>query len=140
MIMNTAATTVTVSLLLQCISFHRSRRGYICSQGVMITRRSFCSKLLFTNHFRHLVSTTNYSLLRSTYLPKMTSTTIVGIDVGTLTTKITLSSQHDFEIVRNAHGGHTTPTAVTFAGFTRPRLLGEDAVDVGRGDVNNIHS
>ena len=68
----------------------------------------------------------------------MTSSTIVGIDLGTLSTKITLSSTHDFEIVRNAHGGHTTPTTVTFVGHTRPRLLGEDAVDIGRGDENTV--
>lgn len=68
----------------------------------------------------------------------MTTTTTVGIDLGTQTTKITLSSAHDFEIVRNAHGGHTTPTAVTFAGLTRPRLLGEDAADVARSDGNTV--
>uniref|UniRef100_A0A7S2Q280 Uncharacterized protein n=1 Tax=Skeletonema marinoi TaxID=267567 RepID=A0A7S2Q280_9STRA len=67
-----------------------------------------------------------------------TAATVVGIDLGTLTTKITLSSTHDFEIVRNAHGGHTTPTAVTFAGPTRPRLLGEDAADISRGDENTV--
>jgi molecular chaperone DnaK (HSP70)/tetratricopeptide (TPR) repeat protein len=65
-------------------------------------------------------------------------TTIVGIDLGTLTTKITLSSTHDYEIVRNAHGGHTTPTSITFDGINRPRLLGEDSVDVSRGDENTV--
>ncbi|KAL7426935.1 hypothetical protein ACHAXM_000650, partial [Skeletonema potamos] len=81
--------------------------------------------------------TTNTSSSSSTSLTPTTNI-VVGIDLGTLTTKITLSSIHDFEIVRNAHGGHTTPTAITFDGRTRPRLLGEDSVDISRGDENTV--
>ena len=40
--------------------------------------------------------------------------------------------------MRNAHGGHTCPSAITFAGTTRPRLLGEDSTDIGRGDENTV--
>jgi molecular chaperone DnaK (HSP70)/tetratricopeptide (TPR) repeat protein len=70
--------------------------------------------------------------------PSSTAVVVVGIDLGTQTTKITLSSTHDYEIVRNAHGGHVTPTSITFSGPTRPRLIGEDAVDVSRGDENTV--
>jgi len=62
----------------------------------------------------------------------------VGIDIGTLNTKVTLGPTHDHELVRNAHGGHVTPTAVTFAGKSRARLLGEDATEVARADGNTV--
>ena len=65
-------------------------------------------------------------------------TIVVGIDLGSLTTKITLGQSYDHELVRNAHGGHTTPTAVTFAGKHRARLLGEDAAEVSRADGNTV--
>ncbi|KAL7531674.1 hypothetical protein ACHAXR_005200 [Thalassiosira sp. AJA248-18] len=63
---------------------------------------------------------------------------VVGIDLGALTTKITLGPTHDHELVRNAHGGHTTATAVTFAGKHRARLLGEDAAEISRADGNTV--
>ena len=63
---------------------------------------------------------------------------VVGIDLGTLSTKITLGPNYDHELVRNAHGGHVTPTAVTFAGKHRARLLGEDAAEVTRADGNTV--
>lgn len=63
---------------------------------------------------------------------------VVGIDLGSLTTKITLGPTYDNELVRNAHGDHTTPTAVTFSGQQRARLLGEDAAEVGRADGNTV--
>ena len=66
------------------------------------------------------------------------SNIVVGIDLGALTTKVTLGSSHDFELVRNAHGGHSTPTAVTFAGKHRARLLGEDAAEFSRADENTV--
>mmetsp|Transcript_8378 Transcript_8378/g.15210 ORF Transcript_8378/g.15210 Transcript_8378/m.15210 type:complete len:748 (+) Transcript_8378:99-2342(+) len=65
-------------------------------------------------------------------------TIVVGIDLGALTTKITLGPSYDHELVRNAQGGHTTPTAVTFSGKHRARLLGEDAAEVSRADGNTV--
>ncbi|KAL7469634.1 hypothetical protein ACHAXS_009915 [Conticribra weissflogii] len=62
----------------------------------------------------------------------------VGIDLGALNTKVTLGPTHDHELVRNAHGGHITPTAVTFAGKHRARLIGEDAAEVSRADGNTV--
>jgi len=70
--------------------------------------------------------------------PSSTATVLVGIDLGALTTKITLGPNHDHELVRNAHGGHTTPTAVTFSGKHRARLLGENAAEVTRADGNTV--
>jgi len=40
---------------------------------------------------------------------------IVGIDIGSESTKIVLGSNFGCEIVRNEVGGHTTPTAVSFS-------------------------
>jgi len=65
-------------------------------------------------------------------------TAIVGIDLGALTTKITLGQKYDHELVRNAEGGHTTPTAATFSGKHRARLLGEDAAEMSRADGNTV--
>mmetsp|Transcript_28544 Transcript_28544/g.60504 ORF Transcript_28544/g.60504 Transcript_28544/m.60504 type:complete len:748 (+) Transcript_28544:113-2356(+) len=63
---------------------------------------------------------------------------VVGVDLGALFTKITLGLTHDHELVRNAHGGHATPTAVTFPSKSRARLLGEDAAEAGRADGNTV--
>eukprot|EP00578_Thalassiosira_sp_NH16_P020580 CAMPEP_0181097932 /NCGR_PEP_ID=MMETSP1071-20121207/11839_1 /TAXON_ID=35127 /ORGANISM="Thalassiosira sp., Strain NH16" /LENGTH=777 /DNA_ID=CAMNT_0023180459 /DNA_START=18 /DNA_END=2354 /DNA_ORIENTATION=- len=63
---------------------------------------------------------------------------IVGIDLGALSTKVTLGPRHDHELVRNAHGGHATPTAITFPGKNRARLIGENAAEVGRADGNTV--
>ena len=63
-------------------------------------------------------------------------TVVVGIDVGTESTKITLDSTLDYEIVRSAHGGHTTPSSVTFRG--RQRMIGEDATEARNADGNTI--
>ena len=60
----------------------------------------------------------------------------VGIDIGALTTKVTLAWGENNELVRNSQGGHTTPTAVTFAGKNRARLLGETAAEISRADGN----
>ena len=65
-----------------------------------------------------------------------TPTVVVGIDVGTESTKVTLGSALDYEIVRNAHGGHTTPSAVTFRG--KQRLIGEDAAESRNADANTV--
>ena len=62
---------------------------------------------------------------------------VVGIDLGALATKVTLGPSHDHELVRNAHGGHATPTAVTFP-LRRARLLGEDAAEASRADGNTV--
>ena len=63
-------------------------------------------------------------------------TVVVGIDVGSESTKITLGSTLDYEIVRNAHGGHTTPSSVTFRG--KQRLIGEDATEAKNADANTV--
>lgn len=65
-----------------------------------------------------------------------TPTVVVGIDVGSESTKITLGSTLDYEIVRNAHGGHTTPSSVTFRG--KQRLIGEDATEAKNADANTV--
>jgi len=67
-----------------------------------------------------------------------TAPTIVGIDIGSLTTKVTLGSSCDYELVRNAHGGHTSPTAITFPQGKHRRLIGEDASEISRADGNTI--
>ena len=67
-----------------------------------------------------------------------TAPTIVGIDIGSLTTKVTLGSSCDFELVRNAHGGHTCPTAISFPQGKHRRLIGEDASEISRADGNTI--
>jgi len=67
-----------------------------------------------------------------------TASTIVGIDIGSLTTKVTLGSSFDYELVRNAHGGHTSPTAITFPQGKHRRLIGEDASEISRADGNTI--
>ncbi|KAL9179094.1 hypothetical protein ACHAXT_000136 [Thalassiosira profunda] len=63
---------------------------------------------------------------------------VVGVDLGALSTKLTLGPHYDHELVRNAHGGHSAPTAVTFPGQHRARLVGEDAADIARGDGNTV--
>ncbi|KAL7475796.1 hypothetical protein ACHAW6_001697, partial [Cyclotella cf. meneghiniana] len=69
-----------------------------------------------------------------------TSSIIVGIDLGTLTTKtmLAISQNNDttYELVRTSHGNHDSPTAVSFAGCHRPRMLGEDSCE--RGDENTV--
>ena len=62
---------------------------------------------------------------------------VVGVDFGTLETKVTLCSSYDHEIIRNRHGGHAAPTALTFEAG-RARLLCEDASDPSRGDGNTV--
>lgn len=66
------------------------------------------------------------------------ATITVGIDLGTLQTKVTLGPTYDHELVRNSHGDHTLPTAITFPGQHRARLIGEDAADVSRADGNTV--
>lgn len=61
---------------------------------------------------------------------------VVGIDVGAETTKAVLGPSLGLEIVRNAHGGHATPSAVTFRG--RGRLVGEDAAEARNADANTV--
>ena len=67
-----------------------------------------------------------------------TAPTIVGIDIGSLTTKVTLGSSCDYELVRSAHGGHTSPTAITIPQGKHRRLIGEDASEISRADGNTI--
>ena len=62
---------------------------------------------------------------------------VVGIDIGSLSTKIILGSPYD-ELVRNAQGGHTTPTAITFPQGKHRRLIGEDASEISRADGNTV--
>jgi len=40
--------------------------------------------------------------------------------------------------VRNAHGGHTCPTAISFPQGKHRRLIGEDASEISRADGNTI--
>lgn len=63
---------------------------------------------------------------------------VVGIDIGTLDTKVTLGPTHDYELVRNSQGGHVTPTSITFVGANDPRLIGEDAQDPNVSDGNTM--
>ncbi|KAL3771140.1 hypothetical protein ACHAW5_009924 [Stephanodiscus triporus] len=63
---------------------------------------------------------------------------VAGVDLGCLTTKVILGSNHDHELVRNSQGGHVTPTVVTFVDANHPRLLGEDAHDPGVADGGTI--
>lgn len=96
-------------------------------------------------------STTNPSATTATATPVV----VVGVDLGTLSSKVTLllndapttststytstSTQQQHEIVRNAHGGHDMPTAVTFfssSGYHRG--IGEDATDWYKGDENTV--
>ena len=63
-----------------------------------------------------------------------TPTVVVG--VGSESTKITVGSTLDYEIVRNAHGGHTTPSSATFRG--KQRLIGEDATEAKNADANTV--
>jgi molecular chaperone DnaK (HSP70) len=44
-----------------------------------------------------------------------TTVVVVGIDIGSESTKIVLGARRGCEIVRNDVGGHTTPTAVSFS-------------------------
>ena len=62
---------------------------------------------------------------------------IVGIDIGSETTKVVLGASHGCEIVRNEVGGHTTPTAVSFSGTTRQ--IGETASLKGKNSVTNVN-
>lgn len=63
---------------------------------------------------------------------------VVGIDIGTLDTKVTLGPTYDNELVRNSQGGHVTPTSITFGGANDPRLIGEDAQDPNVADMNTV--
>ena len=67
-----------------------------------------------------------------------TPTIVVGIDIGALTTKITLGPKYDHELVRNSQGGHVMPTAVTFPQGNHRRLIGEDAAEISRADGNTV--
>mmetsp|Transcript_30563 Transcript_30563/g.69030 ORF Transcript_30563/g.69030 Transcript_30563/m.69030 type:complete len:724 (-) Transcript_30563:29-2200(-) len=62
---------------------------------------------------------------------------VVGVDIGALESRLTLSSSYDHELIRNRHGGHAAPTAITFRSG-RARLLCEDASDPSRGDGNTV--
>ncbi|KAL3804156.1 hypothetical protein HJC23_013675 [Cyclotella cryptica] len=71
----------------------------------------------------------------------MTSSILVGLDLGTLTTKTMLAlSKSDkdttYELVRTSHGHHDCPTSISFGGCHRPRMLGEDSLE--RGDENTV--
>jgi molecular chaperone DnaK (HSP70) len=63
---------------------------------------------------------------------------VVGIDIGTLDTKVTLGPAYDNELVRNSQGGHVTPTSITFGGANDPRMIGEDAHDPNVADMNTV--
>ena len=62
---------------------------------------------------------------------------VVGIDIGSETTKIVLGSSNGCEIVRNEVGGHTTPTAVSFSGKTRQ--IGQTASLKGKNSITCIN-
>mmetsp|Transcript_1190 Transcript_1190/g.2102 ORF Transcript_1190/g.2102 Transcript_1190/m.2102 type:complete len:730 (+) Transcript_1190:311-2500(+) len=61
---------------------------------------------------------------------------VVGVDIGSESTKCVLGSAHDFEVVRNAHGGHSTPSTVQFRG--RARLAGEDACEAKNANADTV--
>ncbi|CAJ1949077.1 unnamed protein product [Cylindrotheca closterium] len=50
---------------------------------------------------------------------------VVGIDIGSGSTKVVLGSNFGCEIVRNEVGGHTTPTAISFS--NKLRQIGQTA-------------
>ena len=68
---------------------------------------------------------------------KMTRRVAVGIDIGSESTKVTLGPSLSCEIVRTASGGHTTPTAVSFAGGERH--MGETASRKGKNAVLHLN-
>jgi len=51
----------------------------------------------------------------------------VGIDIGSISTKVVLGPSKDCEIVRSEVGSHTTPTAISFSDMTGGRNIGETA-------------
>ena len=61
----------------------------------------------------------------------------MGIDIGSESTKVTLGPSLSCEIVRTASGGHTTPTAVSFAGGERH--MGETASRKGKNAVLHLN-
>ena len=67
----------------------------------------------------------------------MTRRVAVGIDIGSESTKVTLGPSLSCEIVRTASGGHTTPTAVSFAGGERH--MGETASRKGKNAVLHLN-
>lgn len=60
---------------------------------------------------------------------------VVGVDLGTETTKVVLGEEGSFEIVRNDVGGHTTPTVVAFVDDRQPRQIG---LKVGSNPKNSV--
>jgi len=53
--------------------------------------------------------------------------TTVGIDVGSISTKVVLGPSKGCEIVRSEGGSHTTPTAISFSETDGGRMIGETA-------------
>lgn len=53
--------------------------------------------------------------------------TTVGIDIGSISTKVVLGPTMDCEIVRSEVGSHTTPTAISFSDADGGRMIGETA-------------
>lgn len=65
------------------------------------------------------------------------SKVVVGIDIGSDSTKIVLGSNFGCEIVRNEVGGHTTPTAISFAG--KLRQIGQTANTKSKNSVAHLN-
>ena len=66
----------------------------------------------------------------------------VGIDVGSSTTKVVLSGSNALgcEIVRNEIGGHSTPTAISFASTpNQPRQIGATANLRGKETLTHLN-
>ena len=61
----------------------------------------------------------------------------VGIDIGTQTIKVVLGPAKSCEIVRNDTGGHTTTTAVSFAGNVRQ--IGDTASLKGTNSIIHLN-
>uniref|UniRef100_A0A7S4QQX3 Uncharacterized protein n=1 Tax=Ditylum brightwellii TaxID=49249 RepID=A0A7S4QQX3_9STRA len=65
-----------------------------------------------------------------------TTVITVGVDLGTEAIKTVCGSILDYELVRNLHGGHTTPCSISFK--NKVRLIGEEATEPKNADVNTI--
>jgi len=63
---------------------------------------------------------------------------VVGIDIGTSSTKVNLGPSQSCEIVRTLSGGHTTPTAVSFSS-SGPRQIGETASLKGSNAIIHLN-
>ena len=68
----------------------------------------------------------------------MTMMLIVGVDIGTESTKVVLGEEASFEIVRNDVGGHSTPTKVSLVD-RQPRSVGMNTTSHNNNSVSHLN-